>query len=330
MTDLRVKYMGLELPGPVIAGSCGLTGTLENIEKLERAGAGAVILKSIFEEQIEEETLRVFKAGFGEGDPFPGAIDYVREYARSHTLQQHAELTREAKRRLSIPVIASVNCFSDGEWISFARELEKAGADALELNIFVFPTDEFAGSAAVEEEYVKIVKATRALVNVPLGVKIAPWFTHLPSFARKLRGAGASAITLFNRLVDPDIHVETLRVSANDSLFSRPGDARSILRWTGILAGKDGKGEVSASTGVHDGETVVKLLLAGATSVQVCSVLYERGTGVIEELNGYVAGWMERNGFASVDAFRGMLSYAAINNPALYERAQFIKYFSNH
>ncbi|MDR2414085.1 MAG: dihydroorotate dehydrogenase-like protein [Odoribacteraceae bacterium] len=326
MVDLSVKYMGLELPGPVIAGSCGLTATIENLQALERAGAGAVVLKSIFEEQIEEETSRVFKAGFGEGAPFPGAMDYVRAYARSHSLRQHAGLVREAKQRLSIPVIASLNCFSGGEWISFARELEEAGADALELNIFVFPADDFAGSAEVEEAYAGVVKATRGMVNVPLCVKICPWITHLPSFTEKLRGAGADAVTLFNRLADPDICIETLRLSSGDSLFSQPGDTRAVLRWTGILFGKS---EISASTGVRDGETVVKLLLAGAATVQVCSLLYERGIPVIGELNAFVAGWMERNGFASVGEFRGMLSRAATGDAGQYERVQFIKHFGD-
>lgn len=322
--------MGLELPCPVVAGSCGLTSTVESLEAIERAGAGAVVLKSIFEEQIEEEALGVFKAGFGEGDPFPGAIDYVREYARSHSLGEHVSLVREAKRRLTIPVIASVNCFREGEWVSFARELEEAGADALELNIFIFPTDDLAGSAAVEDAYAGIVKATRARVNVPVSVKIGPWFTHLPSFVDRLRGAGASSVTLFNRWVDPDIQVDALRLSASEALFSKPGEARLPLRWTGILAGRDRGLEIAASTGVHDGETVVKLLLAGASTVQVCSALYERGVAVIGEMKAFASGWMERNNFGSVEEFRGMLSHASVEDSRQYERAQFMKYFSNH
>ncbi|MDR2131473.1 MAG: dihydroorotate dehydrogenase-like protein [Odoribacteraceae bacterium] len=328
MADLRVEYMGLKLSSPVIAGSCGLTARVESLEEMERAGAGAVVLKSIFEEQVKEDTLGVFNAGFEGGDPFPGAIDYVRAYVRSHSLQQHVDLLREAKRRLTIPVIASINCCSDGEWVSFARELERTGADALELNIFILPTEEFPGSAALEEAYVAIVKAIRATVKIPVGVKIGRSFTHLPSFVDKLRGAGANAVTLFNRLVDPDIHVDTLQMTG-DASFTTPGDVRATLRWTGMLAGRDRAREISASTGVHDGEAVVKLLLAGATSVQVCSVLYERGIPVIRALNDFVSRWMEKNGFVSVKEFRGMLSYAALNDPRLYERAQFIKYFSS-
>jgi dihydroorotate dehydrogenase (fumarate) len=319
--------MGLGLKSPVIAGSCGLTAGVDSLVEIERAGAGAVVLKSIFEEQIEEDTLRVFKAGFGESDPFPEAAEYVRTYVRSHTIQQHVEMLRAAKSRLTIPVIASINCFSGGEWVSFARELEEAGADALELNIFILPTDDFASGAGIEEAYCDIVRSIRATVNIPVSVKIGQHFTHLPAFADKLKLAGASAVTLFNRLVDPDIHVDTLQITGDSHLFSAPEDIRATLRWTGMLAGKERV--ISASTGVHDGEAVVKLLLAGATSVQVCSVLYARGIPVIRELNDFVSRWMETNGFASVEEFRGMLSYATIDDPRLYERAQFIKYFSN-
>jgi dihydroorotate dehydrogenase (fumarate) len=329
MTDLSVRYMGLELQSPVIAASCGLTSRVESLQEIERAGAGAVVLKSIFEEQIEEDTLRVFKAGFGENDPFPGAAEYVRAYARTHSIQQHVEMLREAKRRLTIPVIASINCFSGGAWTSFARELEAAGADALELNIYILPTASFAGSAEVEEAYVDIVRAIREAARIPVAVKIGRDFTHLPAFADKLRYAGANAITLFNRLVNPDIRVDNLRVTGDTSPFSNPSDIRATLRWTGMIVGRDRAQEVSASTGVHDGEAVVKLLLAGASSVQVCSVLYRRGIRVIGELNDFVANWMEHNSFTRVEEFRGMLSSAATGDQRLYERAQFIKYFNN-
>jgi dihydroorotate dehydrogenase (fumarate) len=321
--------MGLELRGPVIAASCGLTSRLETLEEIERAGAGAVVLKSIFEEQIEEETLRVFKAGFGENDPFPGATEYVRAYARSHSIQQHVDLVREARRRLAIPVIASINCFSDGAWTSFARELEAAGAHALELNIHVPPGDAFAGADDLEEAYAAITRAVRAATSLPLAVKIGREFTHLPAFVDRLGRAGASAVTLFNRLASPDIRVDGPRLAADASPFSNPADLRDTLRWTGLVAGRDGPREVSASPGVHDGEAVVKLLLAGASSVQVCSLLYKRGARAIGELNDFVARWMGRNNFSRVDEFRGLLSSAATGDRRLYERAQFIKYFNN-
>ncbi|MDR1415636.1 MAG: dihydroorotate dehydrogenase-like protein [Odoribacteraceae bacterium] len=329
MADLRVKFMGMELRSPVVVASCGLTSRVEGMEVAERSGAGAVVMKSIFEEQIREDTLRAYRAGFGENDPFPGALDYLRAYARSHSIRQHVEVLREAKRRLTIPVIASINCFSDGEWVSFAKELEEAGADALELNIFIPPTGDFAGSADLEEAYAGIVRATRAVAGIPLAVKIGRDFTHLPAFVERLHHAGANAVTLFNRLVSPDIRVDTLEITGDASPLSQPSDLRATLRWTGVVAGRDRSREISASTGVHDGEAVVKLLLAGATSVQVCSLLYRRGVTVIKELNDFLATWMERNGFARVEEFRGMRSGATIADQRLYERAQFIKYFNN-
>ena len=179
MADLKTKYMGLELRSPIIAGSCGLTSDVEKMVEMEKAGVGAVVLKSIFEEQINEEISGVFKAGYGMGDAYPEAEDYIKAYIRSNTIQKYVELVRNAKSRLTIPVIASVNCFSGGEWVSFARQLEEAGADALELNVFILPVNEFKESAEVENVYFDIVKSIKSQVKIPVAVKISHYFTCL-------------------------------------------------------------------------------------------------------------------------------------------------------
>ena len=238
------------------------------------------------------------------------------------------ELVRNAKSRLTIPVIASVNCFSGGEWVSFARQLEEAGADALELNVFILPVNEFKESAEVENVYFEIVKSIKSQIKIPVAVKISHYFTNLSAFVDKIKAYGANAITIFNRFYEPDININTLEMGAA-SVFSTATELRTTLRWTGILAGKDKKLELSASTGVHGGEAAVKLLLAGATTVQVCSVLYEEGIRVIGNINNFIAEWMDSKAFKTMEDYRGMLSYSSIENPDLYERAQFMKYFSN-
>lgn len=329
MACLKTKYMGLTLNSPIIAASCGLTADVEKMVLMEENGIGAVVLKSIFEEQINEDFRSVADAGSAAGTLFPGAADYIKTYVRSHTLQKHVEMIRQAKSRLTVPVIASVNCHSRGEWATFARELESAGADALELNVFILPTDEFKESAAIEEIYYEILRSVKREVSIPVGVKIGRYFTNLSAFVDRLKAYGAAAVTIFNRFYEPDIDIHSLTIGSA-SVFSSPSELRTTLRWTGILAGKDKQQEISATTGVHDGEAVVKLLLAGATSVQLCSALYQEGLTVIREINEYVSNWMKEQGFESIDEFRGVLSYSSIDNPALYERAQFMKYFSNN
>lgn len=320
--------MGLELRSPIIAGSCGLTSDVNKMVEMEKAGVGAVVLKSIFEEQINEETSGVFKAGYGMSDAYPEAEDYIKTYIRSNTIQKYVDLVRDAKSRLTIPVIASVNCFSGGEWVTFARQLEEAGADALELNVFILPVNQFKESVEVENVYFDIVKSIKGQIKIPVAVKISHYFTNLSAFVDKIKAYGANATTIFNRFYEPDININTLEMGAA-SVFSTATELRTTLRWTGILAGKDKRLEISASTGVHSGEAAVKLLLAGATTVQVCSVLYERGIHVIEDINDFIGKWMDSKAFNTVEDYRGMLSYSSIENPDLYERAQFMKYFSN-
>lgn len=323
MANLKTKFIGLELRSPIIAGSCGVTSDVNRLQEIANYGAGAVILKSVFEEQIDREADRALG-----DDSYPEEIDYIRNYLRANTVQQHIDLVKLAKSKLDIPVIASVNCLRNGEWVSFATELEKAGADALELNAFILPTDAFMESEDMENIYYDIVKHVKAVVKIPVIVKIGHYFTNLPAFVSKLKAFGADAVTIFNRYYEPDIDIERMTVGAA-SVFSLPTDLRMTLRWTGILAGKDKMLQISSSTGVHDGQAVVKLLLAGAATVQVCSALYEQGTSCIRSMNHFLSAWMDKKSFKTIDEFRGRLSYADVNQAERYERAQFMKYFSD-
>lgn len=323
MTDLKTKFIGLELKSPLIAGSSGLSSDVRKIKEMEANGIGAVVLKSVFEEQIRMDTERVLGK-----DTYPEAEDYIRNYVRGNTLQQYIDLVKAAKQNIAIPVIASINCIEDGEWASFSRQLEEAGADALELNAFILPLDAYKSSAEVEESYFSILKHVKSQVKIPVIMKIGPYFTNLAAFVDKLKAFGADAVTLFNRFYEPDIDIERMTVGAA-SVFSTPVDLRTTLRWTGILAGKDPLLQISASTGVHSGQALVKMLLAGATTVQVCSALYEGGIPVIRSMNNFLYSWMQQNSYTKIEDFRGKLSYANINNAAHYERAQFMKYFSS-
>lgn len=323
MGNLKTKFAGLELNSPIIAGSCGLTSDIKRLQEIEVAGAGAVVLKSIFEEQINMEASR----SIGDNS-YPEETDYIQNYIRANTVQQYIDLVKLAKERLKIPVIASINCLSNGEWVSFAKELENAGADALELNTFILPLDEFKESTDIENIYYDIVKQVKARVKIPLILKIGHYFTNLPMFVSKLKALGVDAVTLFNRFYEPDIDIERMTIGVA-SVFSLPTDLRQSLRWAGILAGQDKQLQISSSTGVHNGEAVVKLLLAGATTVQVCSALYEQGIPAIRTMNYFVSSWMEKKSFRSIEEFRGKLSYADPGHADRYERAQFMKYFSD-
>lgn len=323
MANLKTKFIGLELKSPIIAASSGLTADVNKLQQMANNGIGAVILKSIFEEQINQEaSLCIGNEGY------PEEADYIQNYVRANTIQQHIDLVKQAKAKLDIPVIASISCLKDGEWIGYASELEKAGADALELNAFILPTDEFMESAEVENRYFDIVKHVKSVVRIPVILKISNYFTNLPAFVSKLKAYGVDAVTVFNRFYEPDIDIENM-VMGSASVFSMPTDLRTTLRWTGILSGKDKTLEISSSSGVHTGDAAVKLLLAGATTVQVCSAMYEQGIGCINTINHAINGWMDRKGFKTIDEFRGMLSYSDAGHAERYERAQFMKYFSD-
>ncbi len=324
MVNLTTKFVGLELKSPIIAGSCGVTANIERMVKLEKLGIGAVVLKSIFEEQIDMDIAHIV-----ENESYPEAADYIRNYLHVNTMQQYVDLVREAKKSLTIPVIASINCLRSGEWIDFSRQLEEAGADAIELNIFVLPLDEFKESTMIEQMYYDVVKQIKAKVNIPIIVKIGRYYTNIIAFVEKLKAYGADAVTLFNRFYEPDIDINRIELKSA-KVFSVPEELHTTLRWTGILAGKDKKLQLSASTGVHDGKAAVKLLLAGATTVQVCSVLYERGNIAVQEINHFMSEWMEKHSFRTIGQFRGQLSYCAESDDVVrYERAQFMKYFSD-
>ncbi|MGD9931005.1 MAG: dihydroorotate dehydrogenase-like protein [Mangrovibacterium sp.] len=325
MTKLETTYLGLKLKNPIVVASSGLTGSVEKIKALEEAGAGAVVLKSLFEEQINSEVSHLINK-----DPqnlYPEAEDYIWNYTRQHSVDAHLELVKQAKKEISIPIIASINCVSSKEWTSFAKEFEAAGADALELNLFFVPTGRIETSESVEKLYIDVLSKVKKEVKIPVSVKVGFYFTNMISMAEKLMANGARGITMFNRFYEPDINIDKLELTASE-VFSTPSDIHRSLRWVGLVSAALPKLEIAASTGIHDGEAVIKQLLAGAQVTQICSTVYINGAQVIDGMIKDLEKFMRKWNFKHIEDFRGRLSYAKIENPMLYERSQFMKYFS--
>ena len=329
MADLSTKYLGLTLRNPIVVGSSGLTNSVEDIVKLEQNGAGAVVLKSIFEEQIMLEAEWRMRKAEEDGllyTEYSETLDYIDIHIKEKELNTYLDLIRETKKRVMIPVIASVNAISSLEWVSFAQQIEQAGADALELNAFVMPFGFDKTCTDNEQTYFNIMKKVKSLVNIPVSMKISPYFSNLGNVILRLEENGADGVVLFNRFASPDIDIHNLKVTSADVL-STPPEMSNTLRWIAIMANRL-KMDTAASTGVHDGEAVIKQLLAGATVAQVTSAIYKHGPEYLSTIINYLSDWMDDKGFNYVDQFRGKLSQEASENPEAYERMQFMRYFS--
>jgi len=322
MQDLSTNYMGLGLANPIIVSSSGLTQTLEGVERCAEAGAGAVVLKSIFEEQIEAEVKDV-QGSIGPTAWHPEAEEYIARFGREEAVGVYLRLIREAKETLSIPVIASVHCVTAGAWTEFAKRVEQSGADALELNVFVLPSDPRRDAREYEKVYFDIAHEVTRRVSIPVSLKIGPYFSALSQTVVELSRTGVRGLVLFNRFFQIDFDIENLEL-VPARIHSVPEEMVVPLRWISILSGRVAC-DLAATTGVHDGAGVVKSLLAGAAAVQVCSGLYENDVPYIGTMLEQVTDWMRRKGYGSVDQFRGKLSQAKQENPAAYERVQFMK-----
>ncbi len=325
MADLRTQYLGLELRNPLIVSSSGLTDSVVKIKRLEEHGAGAVVVKSIFEEQIQREGYKTIIEQ--KGVSCPDSDFYLKFISQSDAIDNHLRLIAEAKKETTIPIIASINCISIDEWVNYARKIESAGADALEINVFFFPNDKDFRSEDYERIYSDLVLKLQALVKIPISVKIAPNFTNLLHMVDQIFYRGAKGVVLFNKFFEPDIDIETMEFKPAH-LFSLATDIYRTIRWTGIISSQVEGIDIAASTGVHDGQGAVKLLLAGAKSVMTCSSLYMNGSHYIKTMLNEIEEWMDRKGYKTIDEFRGKMSYKNFKDPKIYERTQFIKYFA--
>jgi len=326
MGKLKTNYLGLELESPVIAGACDLVENPSNLEKMEKAGAGAIVYKSLFEEQVQLEDLRLYNLLESYNDRnaemtqvFPGTT-----YAGP---EEFLEKLKRAKKNLGIPVIGSLNAIYESTWVTYARGIEETGVDALELNFFNVPFSIDKTGTEVEDEQIRIVEQVIGAVKIPVSVKLSPYYSNLLNFVDRLNKAGVKGVVLFNKLFQPDIDLDEIKHTSPWNL-SHEKDYRLSLRYTGLLYG-EGKGDVSASRGVMDGEDAIKLLLAGAQTVQVVSSLYINGIDRIEEINQTIKTWMKFHGYNSTNEFRGRLSRKNTPNPMIYKRAQYIDMMLN-
>ena len=325
MVNLETTFMGIKLKNPLIVGSSGLTNSVENIIEIEKNGAAAVVLKSLFEEQISHSaSSTLMQNEFG--NYYPEAEDYVRAYTRQADVENYIDLVKKSKESVSIPVIASINCVSNSEWVDFAKRIEGAGADGIELNVFVLPSDIKKDGKDNELVYFEIVKSIKKIIKIPVSLKVSYYFSGLAKTLNELSWSGIDGLVLFNRFYSPDFDIESLEVKPS-YVFSAPSDLSLSLRWVAMLSDHVNC-DIAASTGVHDGEALIKQLLAGAKAVQVASVLYKSGFKEIGSMLGELQSWMERKNFQSIESFRGKLSVKKADNPAAFERVQFMKHFS--
>lgn len=323
MEKLKTNYLGLELKSPVIVSSSRLTSSIKNLVEAEVSGAGAVVLKSLFEEQILYST-----GELSSPSGYPEADDYIAWYTRSNTVDTYLNLLKDAKKRLSIPVIPSVNCYTSKRWIEFSKRFEDAGADALEVNAFFLPLDRKMSSEDAEKIYFELIENLSLKISIPIVVKIGFRFSNILYMIEQFHARGVKGVVMFNRFYEPDIDIQRMEVIPAE-LFSNGHERRYVLRWIAMASSQRLKINISASTGVTGGEDVIRYLLAGADTVQVCSVLYDKGISFISEINRQIGEWMSEKNFNSVDDFRGKLNWRNSGKPEIFERSQFMKYFSS-
>jgi len=322
--DLSTRYLGLSLRTPLVASSSPLTGSLDSLRRLEDAGVAAVVLPSLFEEELTHEALAVHEALESGAGTFAEATDYLPDLAHYDTgPDAYLELVHRAKQSLGIPVIASLNGATLGGWTTHARLLEKAGADALELNLYSVAADPSRDAAAVEAQEIELVEAVRAEIEIPLAVKLSPFYTAFAHFARRVATAGAQGLVLFNRFYQPDLDLDTLDVTPH-LVLSQPGRSRLALRWIAILRRRI-SASLAATSGVHRAEDALKLLLVGADATMMASALLARGPGVVPEIEKGIAAWLEAREYESVEQLKGSVSQAAVADPDAFERANYRK-----
>jgi len=323
MLDLSVKYMGLQLKNPIIAGSSGLSQTIDDMHNLQDSGVSAIVMKSIFEEQIFLDASHQKYNTFANA-PYFETVDYIENRIRREYLSGCMETISQAKKLIGIPIIASINCISASGWTSFASKLQDAGADALELNIAVQSFDPLVSAEIIEELHLQIIEKVLASVSIPVAVKISPYFADMSRVIERIAATGVKGIVLFNRFISPDIDTEAMRTILNNR-FSASTEMSNSLRWIAMKSDTT-PCDLCASTGVHSGNDVIKILLSGGAAAQVVSTLYQMGLKQVEIMLEEIKAWMTNKGFSKIDQFAGAMRHMHANTPASYERMQYMKY----
>ena len=328
-TDLRSRYLGLELRNPIVAAASPVTSSLDSLKQLQDAGVAAVVLPSLFEEQLEHEEMATHNLMLAGSELSPEARGFFPEMQNYNTgPDNYLKLIGAAKRALSVPVIPSLNGHTPGGWTRIAKRFEEAGADAIELNIYFLATDPQSTGAEVEKRYVDLVASVSSMVSIPVAVKVSPYFSAMANMAARLAGAGAAGLVLFNRFVQPDILLDELEVAPH-LVLSTSDELRLALRWIAILRGRV-KASLAATGGAHTAEDALKLLLAGADCVMLASSLLRRGPAHVGALVSGIEKWMTEREYASVEQMKGSLSQQACPDPAAFERSNYMKALTSY
>ena len=324
MVDLSTTYLGLKLKNPLVAAPSPLSEKVESILRMEEAGLSAVVMYSLFEEQIIHESLELDHFLTAGTETFAEAMSYLPNVGKfALSPDTYVETLRKAKKAVSIPVIGSLNGVSSGGWIQYAQKIQDAGADALELNLYYLPTDINLTAAELEDNYVRLIGDIRARLTIPLAVKLAPFFTALPNFCRRLVDAGANGLVLFNRFYQPDLDLDALEVVPN-LVLSNSNDLRLPLRWIAILYGKV-QADLALTSGVHTAQDALKAIMAGANVTMLTSALLKHGIPYVGSILGDMQAWLVEHEYESVSQMRGSMSQGAVANPAAFERANYMK-----
>ncbi len=322
--DLTTTYLGLTLKNPIVPSASPLSHTLDSMKRIEGAGAAAVVMYSLFEEQIRHEAAELDHYMQYGAESYAEATSYFPE-ADEYNLgpEEYIEHIHQAKEALGIPVIGSLNGISTGGWISYAKKIEEAGADALELNVYHIPTDPRKSAGDVEQLYIEILKAVKSSVSIPVAMKLSPFFSNMANMAYRLDEAGVDGLVLFNRFYQPDFDLEELEVTPN-VILSTPQALRLPLRWIAILHGRV-KAHLAATSGIHTAQDVLKMLMAGADVTMMCSALLKHGPSRISEVLQEVEKWMMDHEYLSIGQMKGSMSQKSVADPAAFERANYMK-----
>jgi len=328
--DLTTTYLGMKLRSPLVPSAAQpLTENVDNIKRMEDAGAAAVVMHSLFEEQLSLERREIFESMTQGTNSFAEALTYFPEPSTFHVGPElYLRNISQAKNAVQIPIIASLNGSTPGGWVEYARKIEEAGADAIELNIYWIPTDPSLSSIRIEDTYVDILRSVKAQVAIPVAVKLSPFFTNFANMARRLEAVGADGLTLFNRFYQPDIDLESLQVTPN-ILLSTPMAMRVPLRWIAILRDQVGL-SLAATSGIHRATDAIKMLMAGADVTMLCSALLRHGVRHIATVEADIKTWMEEHEYESLHQLQGSMSQKNCPDPAAFERAQYMRAVSTY
>ncbi len=326
MPDISTQFMGIPLRSPIMVGACTISNHIDNIKRAEDAGAGGLVIYSLFQEQVELEAWEVEDELLISSEHFAESLTYFPQLKHAGA-REHIMWVEKTRKAIRMPLFGSLNAVSQGKWVEYAKQLENAGVDGLELNLYSLETDPAASAADIEARNLDVIASVKSSVAIPVAVKLSPWYTSIANFVSKVIQAGADGVVLFNRFYQPTIDPDTESLAIRLALSS-PDETRLPLRWIAILSDRV-ETDLVASTGVHSSRDAIRQILAGARATQTVSAIYRNGIEHITTMNSALADWMSEKGYESIDAFRGKLSQKNVSDPYAFERSQYISLLMN-